>query len=328
MVRTVNKAFDIFLKDYVNLDETENSNARKSRDWLINQIKKFPQDYDNFPKLYHSRIITFGSFARKTKIKPLDDIDLLICISAEGATYSEISTDNIIMENTKNNAQLSQLLENNEINSRKVIEKFKSCVSGIDQYSSSSIKRDHEALTLDLKTYDWKFDIVPCFFTAPEIDGRQYYLIPNGNGRWKKTNPIIDQNNVSSTNQKHGGKILNIIRLIKYWNKYQKVRKIQSYLLENIIIAYYYNKESIYDIKYEFKNIMHCFQVLPQIIPDPQGIHKEYHIDYMDLFSIRQRAKEDYNHALYALNLEENGDIEEAINEWKKVFGKNFPDYS
>lgn len=324
----MNSAFDNFLKDYVNLDEMEYLNARTSRNWLLDQIKKFPKNYEDFPKLYSSKIITFGSFARKTKIKPLDDIDLLICISAEGATYNELSTDNIIIENTKNNSQLSQLLENNEINSRKVIEKFKSCVSGIDQYSSSSIKRDHEALTLDLKTYDWKFDIVPCFFTAPEIDGRQYYLIPNGNGRWKKTNPIIDQNNVSSINQKHGGKILNIIRLIKYWNKYQKVRKIQSYLLENIIIAYYYNKESIDDIKYEFKNIMHCFQVLPQIIHDPQGIHNEYFIEYVDIFSIGQRAKMDYDHALYALNLEENGDIEEAINEWKKVFGKNFPDYS
>lgn len=72
----MNSAFDNFLKDYVNLDEMEYLNARTSRNWLLDQIKKFPKNYEDFPKLYSSKIITFGSFARKTKIKPLDD---LIC---------------------------------------------------------------------------------------------------------------------------------------------------------------------------------------------------------------------------------------------------------
>jgi len=33
--------------------------------------------------------MAFGSFARRTKIRELDDIDLMKCLSAQGAYYTE-----------------------------------------------------------------------------------------------------------------------------------------------------------------------------------------------------------------------------------------------
>jgi len=182
-----------------------------------------------------------------------------------------------------------------------------------------------------LKSYDWKFDIVPCFYTAPESDGRQFYLIPNGQGRWKKTNPLIDQENVTTLNQKKEGKLLNVIRLTKYWNKHQKVKQINSYIIENIILNYYnYNMSNfqMQDIKYEFKDLMYHLQSINSFIPDPQNIHGYYYINNDELLSIKRRAIIDYKISYEALKLEEECKIEEAIKKWKEIFGEDFPDYS
>ena len=91
MAKTVKTAFDEFLREYVNLDPSNSLGARNSRDWLINKIDAFQDDDDSFPHLHPSKKIFFGSFARKTKIRELDDIDIMICLKANGCTYLEYS---------------------------------------------------------------------------------------------------------------------------------------------------------------------------------------------------------------------------------------------
>lgn len=83
MATTVNNAFEEFIKDKVNLDQNQTAIARKSRDNLIDNINNFSEDIDFF-SVYKDKNLKFGSFARRTKIRELDDIDLMICLSAEG----------------------------------------------------------------------------------------------------------------------------------------------------------------------------------------------------------------------------------------------------
>ena len=89
MSKTVNSAFTKFLNETVNLNPNKTSIARKSRDNLINNIANFSGNNDFFT-VYSEKNLKFGSFARKTKIRELDDIDLMLCLSAEGTcTYTE-----------------------------------------------------------------------------------------------------------------------------------------------------------------------------------------------------------------------------------------------
>jgi hypothetical protein len=83
MAQTVNAAFEQFLSDKVNLDSDRTQTARGSRDWLFEQIASFQSD-TTFPKSYPEIDIHYGSFARKTKIRPLDDIDLEPILKLEG----------------------------------------------------------------------------------------------------------------------------------------------------------------------------------------------------------------------------------------------------
>ena len=79
MATTVTSAFEEFLKNTVNLDADDVKSARSSRTWLIGKIHAFPIHDSSFPALYSEKDINFGSFARHTKKRPLDDIDMMIC---------------------------------------------------------------------------------------------------------------------------------------------------------------------------------------------------------------------------------------------------------
>jgi hypothetical protein len=63
------------------------NDARASRDWLFGQIREVALRHADFPRVYPEVDIHYGSFARRTKIRDLDDIDLIVGISALGSTY-------------------------------------------------------------------------------------------------------------------------------------------------------------------------------------------------------------------------------------------------
>ena len=82
--KTANSAYDNFIKNSVDLDSEQTGIARNSRDWLYGNLKNFPKVVENFPKLYAGKeIIGFGSFRRRTKIRPLDDIDLMLVLQVK-----------------------------------------------------------------------------------------------------------------------------------------------------------------------------------------------------------------------------------------------------
>ena len=330
MAKTVNGAFETFLKDKVNLDKDETTKARSSRDWLIAQIGLFQND-ETFPKSYSEKDIHYGSFARKTKVRPLDDIDLMICLSGQGGHYNEYSDKIEITVNPQSNLKSFCNDYTYILNSRKVLNKFISKLANIPQYSNAEIKRNFEAATLKLKSYDWVFDIVPCFFTAPDVLGKTYYLIPDGKGNWKKTNPKIDKEKAANVNQKHNGHVLNVIRIVKYWNKRPTMPSMSSYLLETMILNYYDSKKDSASqyVDLEIAPVLQYIETYIQYqVSDPKGIQGNINtLSWDEITKISNRAKGDKLKANEALDFETKGDLEKSINNWREIFGYEFPKY-
>ena len=79
MPYTVNACFDKFIQDTVNLVPERTNRARSSRDWLVSQIVNLANQ-GKIPPLYETNHIYYGSFARNTKIRPLDDIDMMVIL--------------------------------------------------------------------------------------------------------------------------------------------------------------------------------------------------------------------------------------------------------
>lgn len=331
MASTVNSAFDEFLKKTVRLNSEDSSVAESSRDNLISNINGF-SGHDDFFNVYEEHNLKFGSFARHTKIKPLDDIDLMICFSATSGSgkrsYTEMS-NGIVIHGVDFDVKNNLVTQNTRyLNSTKVINRLLSKLSDLNDYSKAELHKNQEAATLKLKSYTWNYDIVPCFYTNTGL-----YLIPDGSGNWKKTDPRIDNDRTTKINQNHQGKLLDIIRLMKYWNNRHITLRMGSYLLECMILSVYEYKppKDNYYVDLEFRDLLNPLSTLILgNIPDPKGFQGN-----LNTFSIDDRIKisnalsETYKKAKEATNLEiSSKDQEAAINKWREIFGYAFPSYT
>lgn len=330
MAQTVNAAFSEFLSGTVNLDPDLTETARASRDWLFGQIASFQSDA-TFPKSYPEHDIHYGSFARKTKIRPLDDIDLMICLSAQGASYWEQSDRITITVNPETNLKALCNDYTNTLNSTKVINKFISKCEGVPQYSKADIKRNGVAAVLALKSYPWNFDIVPCFMTVVEWSGRNYYLIPDGRGDWKKTDPRIDRARVQTLNQTHGGHVLNVVRVIKYWNRRPTMPSVPSYVLETMILDHYAGRSDTASqyVDVEIPKVLeYLASYVHYQVNDPKGIQGNINnLSWDERNKISARASADRQKALDALRLETDKDHKGSIQKWQEIFGGEFPSF-
>lgn len=70
MVVNVTQAFDQFLQYYVRIDSSRSDISKSSKNILVSEIQKFP-DENKFPRFHSAISIDYGSFSRKTKIRPL-----------------------------------------------------------------------------------------------------------------------------------------------------------------------------------------------------------------------------------------------------------------
>lgn len=332
MATTVNNAFGEFMQDVVNLDPDVTSEARKSRDNLLSNISEF-DDVDDFFDLCDSYNVHFGSFARRTKCRDLDDVDLMIGIAANGATYNSFNPwDNVkIIASTTNKAQKDCANDDGSLNSTLVTNKFKKKLENVREYSRSQVRRNGEAVILNLISKEWSFDIVPCFHTVTESNGRAYYLIPNGSGNWKKTDPIKDKEHVTSTNQSKNGRVLDLIRLCKRWNITKNAKTIPSYLLETILINYCDSETELSQwIDVRFKNALkYISEQIISSVYDLKEIQGDINtLPWTDRFTLQAKAKADYDKACEASNAELNEkDQKKAINKWGEVMGGEFPTY-
>jgi len=332
MATTVNGAFIDFMRDKVNLDSKIVVDARKSRDNLLQNIAEF-NGQDGFFNLWEPFNLHFGSFARKTKCRELDDIDLMIGVSADGATYCPLDPwDNIkINSSTSNSAHKDCTRDDGTLNSIQVTNRFKKKLESVREYSRSETRRNGEAVILNLISKDWSFDIVPCFHTDTESDGKSYYLIPNGNGNWKKTNPEKDREHVINTNQSKANRVLELIRLCKKWNKVKKIKTVPSYLLETMIVNYCDSKLEIDQrINVRFGDSLNY---IASHIDSPINDMKEIQGDINNILIedrqiIKQKARTDYTKACEAIIFEvDDNNHKKAIDKWGEILGGDFPNY-
>lgn len=326
MAKSVNQAFNIFNADTVNLDSKRTDIARDSRKWLFDQLNAFDtKEGSDFPLKLTLRHIDIGSFARRTKIRELDDIDLIFCLTADGATYSK--TGNSFKIYTPNAGSRLQTLSNYDVlSSTKVLNKFKSHISGVPQYSKADLHRAGEAVTLNLTSYEWSFDIVPSFYTDIGL-----YVIPDGAGNWKGTDPRIDQTNVSDTNKANKSMVLQLIRTLKYWNRYNKSTTISSYLFELFVLNFAKYKGEFSDyLDFEIRDFFQYYKsAIYNMVSDPKGL--EYDLNYLNYDQrvlISQASERAYNIAVEAIKYETaDKDQVKSIAKWGSLFGPKFPSY-
>lgn len=250
-----------------------------------------------------------------------------MAFSANGTTYTEPVFGTTYTLNTENGtSKLKALSDNGVLNSRKVVNKIVSSLSKIEHYQKAEIHRRQEAVTLELDSYEWKFDIVPAFYTTSGL-----YLIPDGEGNWKATDPRIDQDNVTNVNQKHDSKILQIIRTLKYWQKRANMPTMSSYFFETMILNYFNSQVKISDwIDENMINFLGYLEnEIYNSVNDPKGFQGDLnHLSFEEKCKVSEKIKSTKYKALKAYHEETSEkNISKSILLWREIFGSDFPKY-
>lgn len=322
------QAFATFRSTRVDLDRDEVRTARRSRDYLQAQITQLAVQ-DNAFLPVTGQYLPYGSFARSTKTRPLDDIDLLAILNHYGtseiASYSSPYTYQVRL--TDWNAPLARFADNNgNLNSTRILNSLKSGLTKVPNYQRAEIKRNGVAVVLNLRSYSWVFDIVPSVPVVDWAGKTTHYLIPNGTGQWTRTDPRRDQTTITSVNQQHQGNLLPLIRLIKYWNKASYAApRIDSYYLETMLIDGFRYHYPIISSTLR-SHVPAAFQILAARVlvscPDPKGLgpNLDMGIEWEKRQKIAEVARQRAQYAQWALEYEQRGDHRNAIKWWGYVF--------
>ena len=334
---TVSSAFNYFCKDDIDLPTSVTQKARTSRDYLFEQINNLAKNSYDFPSLYNGirSFMPFGSFARKTKIRPLDDIDILVLLNGFGVSeYQSASFSGSKIGLTDWSSPLSSFIDNTGyVNSTKILNKIKTNLFSVSNYRKAEVRKNMQVVSLDLISYDWSFDIVPAI-PVNLSSSINYYLIPDGYGKWMKTDPRIDAQNITNTNLKHNGKFLGLMRLLKYWNSccglYHKPR-LGSYYFETLVIKIFSN--SYTDISHYPSAVIYFFEQFPYYLMSPcadpkrLGGNLDANVSFEEKIKLKNYMSSQLQVARQALDYEKYSRHKEAMMLWQNIFGKNFPFY-
>lgn len=332
---TTAQAFTRFRQQQVDLSSDEVATARRSRDYLQGQISEIANKDMSFPRL-SSGYKPYGSFARSTKVRPLDDIDMLTLLNARGTTTVSTGFDpyTYLIQVTDPSSSLVPFADSNGyVNSTRILNKFKSGLQNVPNYQKAEIKRNGVAVVLNLKSYPWVFDIVPAAPVGDSVGNTTHYLIPNGSGKWMRTDPRRDQTAITEANQRQGNNLIPLIRLIKYWNMHSyAIPRISSYYLETMLIngLRYHSYPPItstlrISVPLAFQTL--ATQILSSC-PDPKGLgpNLDAAVSWEVKTKVQQAASERAGYAKQALEYEQKGDHKNAMTYWRFVF-PNFPTY-
>lgn len=319
----------------MDLGADDMTSARRSRDYLEQQIASLAATSSRLPRLdaESNPFVASGSFSRRTKIQPLDDIDFFVVLDRTNLGLSQSFWDEyryFVAPKRGASGPLVRLTNDDEhISSTRVLNLLKNALASVPNYSSAAIHRNGEAVSLKLSSYDWVFDIVPAIPHRSWWTGRlDWYLMPNARGDWMRSDPRRDAERMTLANRRHNGLLLPLVRLIKYWNERPICPVLPSYYIETLCWKVFEGRSPIATVQ---EGLQTFFRKAPAQVrtrcSDPKGLgHRlDRDIDWQTKESVEQAMGEAAWAARDARRAERSGDVASALEAWRRVFGAEFP---
>ena len=236
-----------------------------------------------------------GSYSRSTLIAPLNEADIDIFVILDSEYYEKDGQANLL-------------------------DKIKRTL--LKTYTQTpKVSRNGQAVTITFT--DFIVDVVPAFHK--QGGG---YLIPDSiNNIWIATNPKTHVDYVSQENSNHNGDLIPLIKMIKTWNK--NIGSVFSSFYLELLICKILKGVTISNF---FSGVRYFFDLgreqIKYKVKDPANSNEQISglrsINIDDAISKFNTA---YSRANKAEQFEKDMNIENSINEWKKIFGDKFPSY-
>lgn len=233
----INPALESLLDTDINITQAARAQGSRSHNYIRDVLLGKNENDHHFPRLIEGDFLS-GSYARGTKLKPLDDIDVMMVLDGTGFRVingGAIQDVEVEGSGESGNPLLSRVGPDTLLSSQVVMSIFQTALEEL--HPQSKVRDDEQAVNVWLDSYGLGIDIVPCFHLMPRNGAQDYYYIPTGgnSGGWKTTNPKIDAGISDTLHARHNRKIKNIVKLIKYWNLVSNGNRLKSYHLETVV---------------------------------------------------------------------------------------------
>jgi len=237
--------------------------------------------------------VLYGAFSRKTMVSPLAGsiVDMLV-------VYREHDVKNILP------SQIFKRL------STRLIEKYPDATV-IDRQS-----------TLMLPVNNFQYKIRPAY----PVSGHVYMLPDETFNEWVKYD-ITSYNDIFiKENVRHKGRLIELIRMIKTWNRVSG-NLFNGYYLELLVTSVLTDHE----INHYSETVCYIFNAaLSEVVfqkhdPANTAFQVEGLNDIDDLITAMRLLKRSHQLAVQAIEFENEGNVEAAINSWNKLFPRVFP---
>jgi hypothetical protein len=287
---TVSEAFAYF-KSELELPDRKACQAAAAQQDIRAQVAKYLDVPDSF---------LTGSYARHTKISPLNDIDVFLI---------------------RNKSRVGLSSDGSGVTAPTALDQVAAAVR--NAYGSRArITLQHRSVNVEVQGLPFGFDLIPAWLRHP--DG---FWIPNSStGGWLPSDPNAHADLMTTANEASGGKLKPLIKMTKYWSR-QNYDLLCSFHIEltcREILAV----ETLDNWQLGLATILvrlHKYIGRPMLDPIYAQTRVDKELTPEELDRLTSRLGFDADRAVSALKLERAGDDRRALVEWETIFVGGFP---
>jgi len=247
------------------------------------------------------KFVVIGSHVRGTAIRASSDVDFFAVISRDDVRWGE--------GYVRSSTTLDRVRE--DLSSR---------------FWRTDTARDGQAIMLNFGSGS-AVDVVPAFFW--EMGSKwPIYQMPDGAGGWMPTNPEVHRSYLLRANLASGGKLRRTVQLLKFWRECRQPRIPLSSIHLELVLA---SERVCTGAQTHAQCLASAWQVLAEracrslrdplqiagLIPAAKTPAQQEQVLRSVLFA--------RDHAVAALNAEDDGDYQEALRQWNIIYNGYFP---
>lgn len=297
---TVTQAFDDFLRR-LELTEPEQDKASRQHTDLRARIRA------QLGGVVHDFIV--GSYARRTAIRPLNDIDLFLVLDPKAHPDRHSKEPGHILDRVRS--------------------KLQSCYPA----PGPQLRIQGRSVNIEFAGTGIGYDVIPAFSLTPGASNPvedMIYEIPDRDRKaWIRTNPARHRQRCIDANQRAGGMLNRLIKVAKHWNRHQRDgnghKPLRSFHLEVMTYEAFQLKPSD-----ERRGLRELFTFLKTRValkcPDPAGLgpHVDAGMGPEERQQIQRKLQEAERMATDAVRHEDRGDHASACKCWRSLLGDQF----
>lgn len=286
---TVSDAFQSF-KGALELPASHSQRASSAQQELRQRLSGYLSVEDSF---------LTGSYARHTKIHPLNDIDVIFA---------------------RNNARVGLAASGGVLPTQALDQVAQAAWSAFG--NGVVIKKQSRSVNLSFASLDFGFDVIPAWLRQPN----GYWIPDTEMSGWIPTDPHAHAQMMTDANDRSGGRLKPVIKMVKHWSR-KNYDLFCSFHLE-LICEWVFRQSRIENFQIGVASVLISLPrfVGVQMMDPVYGLHRvDKPLSTEDFQKLHSRASSDADNARVAIQLETAGRHAEAIDKWRYIFLAGFP---